>query len=346
VLPNGSVLASMANAQIVRFDPPNFDAVISEFNDGHRFTDAWTGFADDPSGQVWAVGSGGWIASRALDAGWRLLSNNASDTDTFFNLESVWAPDNDDAYAVGLQRLYVRTNGVWVFSSVNGQHNFDDLRGVSGWSRNNYAIVGTTSGSPGVVGEFIGPNLNWYDVTPAPLYAAWADPAGPLYVAGDDGLWVESQRDGGWVSLGNGLDGGLRALTGCNGAIWLAGQGGAFGAENNTNWAPDPALGTDFAGIWCDPFGVPWAVGTGGYVRTSGGPISTPTTEDLFAISGSDSDLEFFVSGDHGTILRYRRDSGFLQEASGTRRALRGIWVTDGGVTAVGDRNTVLRRAR
>jgi hypothetical protein len=346
VLPTGTVVASLADGEIDRFDPPDFAPRIPELTPGGRLTDAWTGFADDPSGQVWAVGSAGWIASRALDAGWRFFPSTASNTDVSSDLEAAWAPNNVDAYAGGTQTFYFRNNdGTWDYSTYNGTHNFDDLRAITGWSASNYAIVGTSSGAPGTVGEFIGMNLNWSDVTPAPLYAAWADPTGPLYVAGDDGVWVEQVRDAGWLSLGNGLDGGLRALTGCNGAIWLGAQGG-YGYLSNTTWVSFSTAGTTWTGIWCDPFSVPWFAGSGGQVSSNGGNIASPTTEDLFAISGSDIDREFFVSGDHGTILRYRRDAGLQAEASGTHRALRGLWVTDGGVTAVGDRATVLRRAR
>jgi hypothetical protein len=272
--------------------------------------------------QVYAVGARGTVLSWVVGGEPGLQASGTTVT-----LRAVWGSGSTDIYAVGDAGtiLHSAGDGTWVPEPLGlAGANAWQLNGVSGAGPNDVRVVGTQNGRPGILrtagaGAWSAQLLSGNGGLNA---IAWQPCPGIFYTVGANAELASSTGGGPWMESPGGSPVTLWSVASSpSSAIpYAVGAGGAIlSPDQSGTWSVQSApANADLYGVAevpdryiLDP-NTAFAVGARGTVLRSylGSGSWTPepsgTTADLYAVEVSDSGLDLFAVGAHGTVLQRR----------------------------------------
>jgi len=268
------------------------------------------------------------------------------DSNTTYNLKSVWGRSQSDIFAVGESGTILHYNGSnW--TAMAGE-TLLTLNGVWGDENCIYAV-----GDNGIILKYMG--FQWQRVqsnTSADLNAVWGLSYENVYVVGKSGVIIHlvegvlSQMESSTLNK-------LNSIWGSAGKIFTVGSGGKILSYNGSGWITEPAQTfNSINDIWAaSPYNL-FMVGSNGmvlrYYENTWTEKIIHSFMNLNSIWGS-TETNIFAVGYDGIILRYDGNytNEWAQMDSGTNNSLNCIWASSAkDVFAVGDNGTILHHSR
>ena len=281
---------------------------------------------------------GGEAVLQRSEGAWAPVATSAED-----DLRAVWGTDDGIVWAVGDRGGILRSDGGgW---SRQPSPTRKDLLAVDGLGPGQTWAVGRSGAAVGWDGlkwtqEKTGTTKDLRGVV-VTSQAAWAA-----------GWYTVLRRDAaGWSKVEGAPAKDLYAIAVAAGELWAVGAHGAALRFDGSGWTEEttPADVT-LRGLWGSSDGVLVAVGDGGTVlrRGAGGwavMAGVPTKRPLRAVHGRfvAGQLELWVVGADGLVLRHDGTEWFDESPAGTTTDLAGVWAPPlGEPVAVGTRDLLL----